>query len=196
MEAVDYADFRALAEMSPDAGHLLVHFTMEAVKNPLRSKEAGRPIYENVEFIRIFTPKDKDTVIHRQATEEDRQRFAAEYNRWLQKREAPETGIPLSSWAAVDRAQVQELGELKPPVRTVEGLAKLSDALAAKFPELEALRQRARDYLEQAEGAAPVEKLRAELQERDAELQQLRRMLKEQSEALAEMKKQLKKQAA
>jgi hypothetical protein len=72
----------------------------------------------------------------------------------------------------------------------------MEDGIANKWPELALLRQRARDYLDQAQGLAPLDKMRAELAEKDSQISDLRRTHKELVSEVADLKKQLRKQAS
>jgi hypothetical protein len=177
-----------------DRGKLQVQFHPYPVKNPKRSAEEGRPIYENVDYVRIFVPGDKDNIVDRQVEEIDTRRFAREYQAYKAGKEAPIEGTPLEMWPTVDRAQVAELVHFN--VRTVEQLANLSDANCQNFKGILALRQKARDYLAQAAGNAPLEKMRAELSAREAEnaalwaeTERLKTQLKELADKMVEIKK-------
>ena len=165
-------------------GRLQVQFHFFPVRNAQKSLQEGRPIFENREFIRIFVPGDKDNVVDREVEETDKQRFAQEYAAWLRGKEAPLVGTPLAAWPGVDRAQVAELEFFR--VRTVEELADLADVHAGKFRGIQALRQKARDWLQAAKGNAPLEQMRSELAaaqrqqtDQEMELEALRAQVKE-----------------
>ena len=47
----------------------LVEFYRDAIQNNFKSAEAGRPIFDEKDFVRIQTPGDTRTVITRQSRE-------------------------------------------------------------------------------------------------------------------------------
>jgi hypothetical protein len=183
---------------SPEDARLWVRFHMGSIEDPIATKEAGYPKFKDVPFIQIAVPGDKTTLIDRPVWDDennpnsDTQRFPA---KWAAFKNGAGTditvGTPLTEWPAVTRAVVDELAHWK--IRTVEQLAGLSDSNAQKFMGSLALRQKARDFLEAAKGAAPVAKLRTELEERDGRIAGLEKMLKEQGEKLDQLAKQKQK---
>lgn len=190
-----YADESVLSLVeNPDVmarGRLQVQFHLFPIKDAKRSAEEGRPIYEQREFVKIFVPGDKDNVVDREVEDADRRRFAREYDAWKRGLEAPTVGTPLSQWPAVDRAQVAELEFFH--VRTVEELAGLADSHASKFRGINDLRQKARDYLAAAQGAAPLERLRYEVAAKENEADGLRTQLEELRTQLKDAQAELKR---
>lgn len=176
----DSEGFTALAEShdNPFLGdeRLPVVFSMEPLKDEAASAEAGRPIYRDVEFIRIHVPGDKDNIIFQPVDETHRRRFAQRYAHWKRTGQGEVVqGTPLAAWPAIERAQVKELEHFN--CRTVEQLAELSDVLSQRFPGIQALKQKARDFLKASEGSAHVTQLRAELERQQAELAAMKQQL-------------------
>jgi hypothetical protein len=168
-------------------GRPAARFYMRPIQNREKSAEAGRPVFEDVEYVEIFTPGDKLNIIDRPVRDADRQNFGNIYSAFKTGAEAKLEGTPLTEWPGITRAQAEELAFFK--VRTVEQLASISDTNASSMGPILAIRQKARDYLERAAGSAPMDKVRAELAARDNELEVLRRQLKEQADAIAELRK-------
>lgn len=173
---------------------LAVRFYKKAVQDAAKSTEAGRPIFEEKDFVVIMVPGDKDNIVDRQVWDDasnpnsDTQRFGRQYDAWRRNQQQETTGTPLSAWPGVTRSQVEELAYLK--VYSVEQLASVSDGNLQKMgPGYLGLRLKARDFLQAAAGTAPVEKMRAELEKRDSEMETLKRALREQGEALAQLQK-------
>src|SRR5262252_50414 len=85
-------------------------FHTEAVKMEFASAQAGRPIYEEREFVDIVIPGDRRSSIHEPVNEEHRARWPREYEAFKAGREAPLEGTPLSAWpsARMTRARVEE----------------------------------------------------------------------------------------
>lgn len=143
---------------------LAVVFYIHPKQNEEKSKEAGRPIFEDREYIRIVQPGNKENIIERPATEMDLARFPRHYQAFKQRVNDEEyvEGTRLEEWPAITRSQVAELKYLH--VNTVEQLANLSDANTQGFMGLNLLKQKAATYLEASnvtKAAEEMESLRA-----------------------------------
>lgn len=166
-------------QINPDAA-LGVQFFVDAVENPRKSKEAGRPIYEDREFIRIAFPGDnkKSHVapaheLHyvgpakRQMTYAER--FNASYEAFKRGQADYQAGTPIDIFPGLTPSQRQELKSQQ--IRTVEQLAGLRDAVITKLGP--GWRQRVTDakaFLSRSKSTAEVDALRAELAELKAML--------------------------
>jgi len=176
MSEADFSMTQSAFENTRDSGRrmgprlgdevLLVKFFLEPVQNKAKSKEEGRPIFEDKEFVQIMVPGDKDSVVIRQAFEADKARFPQHYAAFKNKTGDILEGTPLSAWPMVTRAQVEELAFFN--VRTVEQLAGMADAQAQKFMGIKQLQSLARVFLEDAGKKAPLMKMQKDLEERDA----------------------------
>lgn len=166
---------------------LYVRFYVDAVENQKKSKELGRPFFEDTEMVEILVPGDKDNTIVAPA-KTYLPRFAAKYQAWKanQNQDAVD-GTLLKEWPGGPGAsQVKNLEVYK--IRTVEQLAGLSDGnLQAMGPGYLDLRKRAQAYLDTAKGAASTQKMQLELAKRDGEIEVLKRALKEQNEQIAKI---------
>jgi len=157
----------------------LVQFVRDAVQNNYKSAQAGRPVFDEFDFVRIQTPGDTRTSVYRKASEQDKQRFPRAWEAYQKGLEAPEEGTPIDQWPQVSAAQVRELRHVH--VRTVENLAALSDGSIQHLgPGYQQLRQQARQYLDAADKNANATALARE----NDELREQVRLLKEQNEAL------------
>jgi hypothetical protein len=154
---------------------LHVQFYRKAVKNSFKSSQVGRPIYEDVDYVRIFVPGDRNTQLDTPAIPHYQQRFADQWRRYKEGQEEGVDGTPLESWPALSVSQVAELKAVH--VRTVEQLAEMSDQLAQKFMGSHALRQKAQAFLEAAKGTAEASKLAAELKKRDDEISAMKEQI-------------------
>lgn len=166
---------------------LFVRFYIDAIENPKKSKEMGRPFFEDTEMVEILVPGDKDNSIVAPA-KAYLPRFAAKYQAWKAgKNQDAVSGTLLAEWPGGPSASAIKNLEVY-GVRTVEQLAGLSDGnLQGMGPGYLDLRKRAIAYLEAAKGAASAEKVQAELAKRDAEIEVLKRALKEQNEQIAKI---------
>jgi hypothetical protein len=168
---------------------VFVRFSVEPVQNEVASREAGRPIFEDVEFVKLVVPGDKHNVIHRPVRPEDKQRFADAYAQWKKGETQKPAGTPLAEWPQIPRSQVEEMAHFE--VRTVEQLAALSDSVTSRMGAAAALlRQRAKDYLLKAKEGEADAKLRTELEARDAAIAGLQAQIAELTAALAKSSKQ------
>jgi len=181
----NYEDFS-----KPRAGDekLAIRFFKKARQDMDKTKEAGRPIFVEAEFIQIMVPGDKSHAIVRPVSYGDRQRFARQYEAWT-KHQVSETlvGTPLESWNQLSLAQVEEFRYFG--VRTVEHLALLRDDVMLKMPGAVELKKKAVTFLDAAKEAAPLSQMQAALEKRDTEIAALQNALKEQGDALKELQR-------
>lgn len=164
---------------------LFVRFRMHPRKDEAETKAQGRPIYRNVEYVSISSPGDKFNQVDRPARQPDKQRFRRQYRAFKENQEDAGSGTPLSKWPLVDAAQVAELKHFN--VHTVEQLAMMPDGNIPNVGNISHLKRHAVDYLEVAKGNAPLVKMRAELETRDALLAAMQRQMDEQAKVIASM---------
>lgn len=144
-----------MADQTPPDKGLAVQFSVEAVENPRKSKEAGRPIYDNREKIKIQFPGDNKRVLSAFADEMHyvshlkqqmtyAERFPEHYAAFKANHEAEYVdGTPLSELPALTEAKRAELRAQN--IKTVEQLAALPDA------SLRSLGMGARDMMTSAQ---------------------------------------------
>lgn len=154
---------------------LYVEFFRKPVMQPGKSREAGRAVYEEVDYVRIHVPGDKSSVIERPLSQQDIFRFQDRYNKWKAGQEEAVTGTPLNALPGMNASKVEEYKFFK--IITVEQLAEANDNLGSKFMSFQQDKQRAKAFMEVAANNAPIEKMNAELQKRDAEIENLRTMV-------------------
>lgn len=154
---------------------LYVEFYRKPVLQPGKSREAGRAVYEEVDYIRIHVPGDKHSVVERPMSDQDAFRFADRYAKWKAGQEEAVTGTPLTALPGMTPSKVEEYKFFK--IVTIEQLAEANDNLGGKFMSFQQDKQRAKAFLEVAANNAPIEKMNAELAKRDAELEELRAMI-------------------
>ncbi|HLK26453.1 MAG TPA: hypothetical protein VKT30_17485 [Caulobacteraceae bacterium] len=154
-------DFRDPSGPKPPA---IPRFKTEAVHLPFRSKEAGRPIYEDREFVEILIPGDRRSMAVEAVSDGHKARWPKEYAAFRAGQEPPLEGTPLADWpnSSLTRARVEELAYFN--IRTVEHLAQVNDAQLANLGMgARPLREAARKFLDVArQGTGPLERLVAE----------------------------------
>lgn len=174
METLDFAMNFEENQQSEADKKLMVVFYKDVVKNELKSTEAGRPIFDEVDLVKIITPGSRDTFVG-DATEAYQQRFPQQWARFKTGKEQKMAGTPLSQLPWLSLAQIAEFQALG--CYTVEQLVGMPDNVSHRFMGYHAIKQRAQTYLDAAKEAAPSLKLQAELQKRDDEIKELRGMI-------------------
>jgi hypothetical protein len=160
-------------------------FYLNPIQNNFKSQEQGRPIFDEVEFVEILIPGDRNARFDGRVKDEHRQRWPREYAAFKAGLETPAEGTPIREWAAITRGQAEELAFAN--VRTVEVLASLSDQQLQKVVPMNgyALREKAQRALEQAAGSEPAEKLAAEVENLKATIAQMKSTIEAQAAELA-----------
>ena len=160
---------------------LLVKFYTKSVQDKARSEAEGRPIFKDVEYVDIRVPGSRDGAA-RPATFRDKQRFPRHYQAFKQRTELSEEGTPLTEWGAISRSLAEELSFQN--VKTVEQLAGMSDGLASQMRGGQSLKAKAQKFLDRMKREVSVEKLEAELADRDKVLDGLQEQIKALQEQL------------
>lgn len=170
---------------------LYVEFSTEAVHQPYESEQQGHPVYRNIPFVTIMFPGDRTKTVHRPAklkadssSPGDPERFPRQWAAFQAGEEQAQDGQPLEEWPLVTKADVRMLKDLG--IKTVEGLAAMGDNnltwLGARM-----YRDKARLYLDQAQGGAAVSKMVQENETMRLELQRQKDQIAELGEALREL---------
>lgn len=139
---------------------LAVRFFLYPKKNEAKSKAAERPIFEDVEYIEIMQPGNKDSIVRRPATAMDKDRFPEHYKMWKARTGEEEqiVGTRLTDWAGITRGQAEELSFFK--IKTVEQLANMADSNNINMIGLQGLKQKAVKYLDDTADEATLTRLK------------------------------------
>ena len=183
-EELDLTSYRprdALGRLPGDE-RLQVSFTTQAVKSPLKSAEAGHPVYDDLPYIQIKSLKDMNVVIETIATDEHKKRFPMEWQRYVEGKAEDQVGIPVTELPGITPARVKELSIHD--IRTIETLAEIGEDLTHRVPGLATLRAKAQDYLKRTNDAGFHVKQQAELQKRDDAIAVLSAQLEDLKKAL------------
>jgi len=151
---------------------LYVKFYTRPVMHGFKSSEAGRPIYEDKEYIEILVPGDSKTKVDCPVNDEFRTRFPKQYEKFKRNEVQAVTGTPLEMWPQITRSMVAELKAMN--VTTVEQLADMADTTAQNIMGNHDLRRRAKLFIDAAKGEAVNNKLTEELTKRDDEINLLK----------------------
>lgn len=175
---------------NPDS-RLAVQFYSRPVQNNFQSNAQGRPIFDDVDFVKIFVPGDNTLTIDTAVHDAHKKRFPIQWAHYKNTKGSGDSihGTAISAWSLLTGGQVEQLKALK--FYTVESIASASDSqisnvgmVAGMQPH--AFRDRARLFLKVANDdslAATQAKENAELKERLAKLEAL---LTQQVEAQSE----------
>lgn len=171
---------------------LHVRFFMSPLEQTAQSIIEGRRVFADTEYVEIMIPGDKHTVIQRQAFDMDRKRFPQQYARFKQGMADQTVGTPLSELSFLSAAKVKEYEFFN--IRTVEQLAGTADGSKAgqSMMGFHQDKQKADAFLAAAKGSAPVNELRAKIEERDSVIETMQRQLADMN---AKLERQAKAQA-
>lgn len=159
---------------NPDLS-LGVEFFTKAVLNPNKTRDEGRSIFDDVEYVRISFPADQKRelvapanemhyVSHAKEQMTYAERFAGSYNAFKEENTDYVSGTPIDELPALTSAKKAELKTLK--VRTVEQLAGLPDAAIKKMGMgARDMVEMAQAFLDAASGTAEIADLRRQLAE-------------------------------
>ena len=155
--------------------NLHVEFFRRPIFNSGKSNEAGRPVYDEADFVMIYISRNASHV--QKVDNEVKNRFATRWARYQQGLDQAQTGTPLEQWPAMSVSMVANMKAMK--IFTVEQLAELDDNRAQEFMGNFDLRKKAKAWLALAKDSAANDKLEAELKKRDDELAEMREMIAE-----------------
>lgn len=156
---------------------LWVQFYLRPEKNERKTAEAGRPIFDEIVFVKIMIPGDKNLVFDQPADPEYQRRFPKQWERFKAGQQQATEGTPLEAVTWLTVGQVAEFKALN--IFTVEQLADVPDQLAQKFMGAFEIRRKAQAFLEAAKGEAATSKLAAELEKRDQQIAALQKQMED-----------------
>lgn len=182
MQIVNAQDFEQSQQQQMDAT-LLVKFFEKPVPDKGATREEGRPMFKDVEFIEIRTPGNRDAVC-RPAKQRDINRFPKHYQAYKDRVSTEHLeGTPLAEWPLMARSRVEELAFHN--VKTVEQLAGMPDSNVAQFMGMNVMKQKANEWLEQAKDSRASAELHEELEKRDNEIDELKKAVQALTQAQA-----------
>jgi hypothetical protein len=170
-DPLDFSGIEAELAQRQHRENLILRFFKEAVPNGAKSREAGREICDQVDFVSIIVPGSRDERI-RKVDAEIKQRFGPQYEHWLKTQEQPPEGQPLDRVPWLNVAQVRELQYLN--IKTLEQLAGLSDTAIQHIGMggME-MRKKAIAYIEAGKSSAELTRSVARISELERECARL-----------------------
>lgn len=155
---------------------LIAEFFLDAVHMKAESEKAGRPIFEDREFVKIIPIGDNKTEIVKPATEDVKQRFAEEYAVFKRGVEQTFSGTPLNQWPIMTPAIIKQFNHFN--VYTVDQLSDLDDIAMNRIGP------GTRDWVEKAKAFIAKAQSTAEAQQFAVENERLREELARQRETI------------
>jgi len=162
-----------------------VTFYSRAEHNPQRSEIEGRPVYDAVDFVKVFHPGERD-VVDRAVTDIDKYRWPEQWARYKQRQEQAPDGTPLAYLFPQNPDIVAQLRHHR--FHTVEQLAAATDvAIQAIGMGGRQWSEKARKFLDGANKAVGFHALQGELEQRDARIAQLEDVIAKQGSMIAKL---------
>ncbi len=100
-------------------------FFKQPVQNNFKTKQEGRPIFEEQDYIRIVIPANKLESPVRPVRDEDKEKWPREWARYQRGEQEAVEGTPLDALTQLSGSRKQELKALN--IHTVEHLAAVGD---------------------------------------------------------------------
>ena len=168
-----------------DDSAVWAEFYLKPIKHEFKSQQAGRPIYEEKEYLRITFPGDRtktwDQPVKLTGDNNgpgDPQRFPRQWQAFKSQQEQIPDGTPLEEFPAFSRARVWELKAMN--IHTVEQYAGVPDG------QIESLglgsrveRDKCKAYLDRAVNMSQVTRLESENETLKADVAMLQQQIKE-----------------
>lgn len=160
-----------------DDQSVYAEFFKDAIIDNQKSAEQGRPIYRNVDMLRIMFPGDNTKevvrIVRREASGNqpaDPDRFPKQWAAFQTQQEQVQDGTPIEQWPPISKAQAMELKALK--IHTVEHLAGLSD-VNLTWMGARQLRDNAKAWLNEAESGAETIRLQKQIEAMSLQIEAL-----------------------
>lgn len=194
----------SIEEQAENAENLLfgddrlgVMFYSRTVEDHERTRTEGRKCFKDREYVKIMVPGDRHNMVDRPVQKtgilptDDIMRFPKQYARFKNSQEQiPHEGTPLSLWPQMPSALAEELRFIN--IFTVEQLAELADTYTSKLPMGQKWKQKAAEFVKVLNDQSHVNKLQAELEERDARIATLEVAVRDQAEKIDALLKKMK----
>jgi hypothetical protein len=141
-----------LAEMNRGITPL---FFVQPIKNPSKTQDAGRPIFDNTECVTLLVAGDQYNQITIPVDGKIKERFPDQYQKWRDRKEAMTiSGTPIKQWPLIGPAQIAEFEAIK--IFSVEALANIPDSSLQKVQGLREWKAKAAAWLESSKDGAAI----------------------------------------
>jgi hypothetical protein len=151
-------DVHTMNRAAPGDRRTFPTFFTEAVELPDESAAQGRPIYREIEYVKILIAGDSKTEVVRKVNDQMRREYRAEYEYWKRTQQQAVTGTPLEQWPGASVSFIKTCKHVN--VFSVEALAELGDShLSNLGMDARNMQARAKAWLASAKDNAEAERL-------------------------------------
>lgn len=166
---------------------LHVRFYGRTEMHAAQSREAGRPIYEEIDFVEIMVPGDKHSIVDRHATELDKRRFSRQFAAYKAGKTDQTIGTPLSALPFMSEAKAQEYKFFN--ITTAEQLsaAAESSTAAGAIMGFNGDKQKATAYLQMAAGNAPILQMQQSIEDKENQINAMQEQMNQMNAKIAEL---------
>jgi hypothetical protein len=174
---------------------LHVRFYSQPSMNAAKSRDAGRPIHEQLDFVEIMVPGDKHSIVARRARELDKRRFSRQWAAYVAGKEDQQAGTPLTALPFMSPAKAEEYRFFN--IVTAEQLAAAADGSSAAqaIMGFNGDKQKATAYLQMAAGNAPILKMQQAIEEKDNQINAMQEQMNQMNQRLMELSTKSNKKA-
>lgn len=162
-----------------------VTFSLEAVPQPFKSEQEGRPVFEDVPHVQILFPGDNTKKVFRpvdmtgsENKPSDPQRWPMQWAAFQAQAEQAQIGTPLTEWAPMTKSMAMTLKAMS--IHTVEQLSEVPDHALTWLGARE-LRDKAKAWLLASTDGAAVMRLQKENTDLRADIETLKAQFAEMS---------------
>lgn len=174
---------------------LHVRFYSRPDMNAAKSRDAGRPIYEEIDFVEIMVPGDKHCIIDREARQIDKRRFVRQWDAYKAGKVDQQSGTPLTALPFMSASKAEEYKFFN--IVTAEQLAAVADGSSAAqaIMGFTGDKQKANAYLQMAAGNAPILQMQQALEEKDGQINAMQEQMNQMNQRLMELSQKSAKKA-
>lgn len=170
----------AMAKFGDDS-NLYAEFEMVPLLDEFKSAELGRPFYNDVEIVTIFSPGNNKSTFKDKVNAVYKQRFPMAWEAYKSQNHQVHEGLSITEWPVVTKGQAMNLKAIN--IHTVEQLANIPDqnldSLSLGGREL---REKAKSYLAKSVDASDITRIYKEMATLKADNEALKEMLSQPSE--------------
>ena len=172
-----------VANSGPTDDRLIVGFYHKSIINTFKSREAGKRVCEDQEFVKIQHPGESLNIVDRPVQPSDKQRWPRQWAMFQEGKHQVPDGIPITLLYP-DKPSITDM-LIGYNIHTVEQLANLSaHAITQVGMGCQEWVNKAQKYLEQANKGVDFHRFESAIAAKDAEMETMRRQIKDLSSQL------------